>query len=87
MNLKSQIQQFHYSIESLAHVEIEPMGLYSKTALSLKELKPRSRIALPNDPINERRALLLLQEKGLIRLEGKEYIVKDGDVCVFRFSV
>ncbi len=27
------------------------------------------------------------KEKGLIRKEGKEYIVSDGDVCVFRFSV
>ncbi|MEK7122513.1 MAG: DUF933 domain-containing protein, partial [Patescibacteria group bacterium] len=27
------------------------------------------------------------KEKGLIRLEGKEYIVQDGDVMVFRFSV
>ncbi|MBI4253117.1 redox-regulated ATPase YchF [Candidatus Uhrbacteria bacterium] len=27
------------------------------------------------------------KEKGLIRLEGKEYIVRDGDVMVFRFSV
>ena len=25
--------------------------------------------------------------KGLIRLEGKEYVMKDGDVCIFRFSV
>ena len=27
------------------------------------------------------------KERGLIRLEGKEYIVQDGDVMVFRFSV
>lgn len=27
------------------------------------------------------------KEKGLIRLEGKDYVVKDGDVVVFRFSV
>lgn len=27
------------------------------------------------------------REKGLVRLEGKEYIVKDGDVIVFRFNV
>ena len=28
-----------------------------------------------------------LREKGLIRLEGKEYVVKDGDVCHFKFNV
>ncbi|MDD7266634.1 MAG: redox-regulated ATPase YchF [Lachnospiraceae bacterium] len=27
------------------------------------------------------------REKGLVRLEGKEYIVKDGDVITFRFNV
>lgn len=26
------------------------------------------------------------KEKGMIRMEGKEYIVKDGDVCVFKFN-
>lgn len=29
---------------------------------------------------------LAAKEKGLIRLEGKDYIVADGDVCVFRFA-
>ncbi len=28
-----------------------------------------------------------VREKGLVRLEGKEYVVKDGDVIVFRFNV
>ena len=28
-----------------------------------------------------------LKEKGLIRQEGRDYIVKDGDVCVFKFNV
>ena len=27
-----------------------------------------------------------LREKGLIRSEGKDYVVKDGDVCFFKFS-
>ena len=27
------------------------------------------------------------KEKGLLRVEGKEYVVKDGDVMLFRFSV
>lgn len=28
-----------------------------------------------------------VKEKGLLRLEGKEYVVKDGDIMHFRFSV
>ncbi|MEW5859460.1 MAG: DUF933 domain-containing protein, partial [Cyanobacteriota bacterium] len=27
------------------------------------------------------------KEKGLVRSEGKEYIVKEGDVMLFRFNV
>ena len=27
------------------------------------------------------------KEKGLIRLEGKEYVVQDGDVIIFKFNV
>lgn len=27
------------------------------------------------------------KEKGLVRLEGKDYVVKDGDVILFRFNV
>ena len=27
------------------------------------------------------------KEKGLVRIEGKEYIMKDGDVVLFRFNV
>lgn len=27
------------------------------------------------------------REKGLMRLEGKDYVVKDGDICHFRFNV
>ena len=29
----------------------------------------------------------ILREKGLFRLEGKEYVVKDGDVISIRFNV
>ena len=28
-----------------------------------------------------------LKEKGLIRSEGKEYVMKDGDICFFKFNV
>ena len=27
------------------------------------------------------------KEKGLVRIEGKEYVVKDGDIMLFRFNV
>ena len=37
--------------------------------------------------IDQHRTETVLREKGLIRSEGKEYIVKDGDVMHFRFNV
>ncbi len=37
--------------------------------------------------IDEHGSEAKLREKGLIRSEGKEYIVKDGDVCHFKFNV
>ncbi len=37
--------------------------------------------------IDQHRSETQLREKGLIRSEGKEYIVKDGDVCHFKFNV
>lgn len=32
-------------------------------------------------------SMVAAKEKGLVRLEGKEYVVKDGDIIVFRFNV
>jgi ribosome-binding ATPase YchF (GTP1/OBG family) len=28
-----------------------------------------------------------VKENGKLRIEGKEYLMKDGDVCYFRFNV
>jgi len=39
------------------------------------------------DDIVEYRSEAVLKEKGLIRLEGKEYVMKDSDVVYFRFNV
>ena len=32
-------------------------------------------------------SLAKVREKGLIRIEGKEYVMQDGDVVLFRFNV
>lgn len=49
-------------------VHLEPMGVYSKNIKSLDELKDGDKIAVPNDPSNETRALRLLQKAGVIKL-------------------
>lgn len=50
-------------------IHIEPMGVYSKKVKDLKELKDGASIAIPNDPTNGGRALLLLQKAGLLKLK------------------
>ncbi len=53
----------------IAKVHIEPMGAYSKRVKKLGDLKNRAVVAIPNDPTNGGRALLLLQQAGLISLK------------------
>lgn len=48
---------------------IEPMGLYSHKIKSIDELNNGAQIAIPNDPTNGGRALLLLQQAKLITLK------------------
>ncbi len=72
--MDEQIKEFGYKIMSIAKIEIEPMGIYSKTIKSLKDLKEGSEVSIPNDPTNEGRALLLLQKAGLIELKDPKNI-------------
>jgi len=46
----------------------------------------RAEIVTYNDLIREG-SMVACKEKGLVRSEGKEYIMKDGDIVLFRFNV
>ncbi len=52
-----------------AEVHYEPMGLYAGKTASVDALPDGAQIAVPNDATNEARALLLLEQIGLITLE------------------
>ena len=55
-------------------VHCEPYGIYPGTKTDLKDIAAGDKIAVTNDPSNETRALLLLQDAGLITLpEGSDY--------------
>ena len=54
---------------SVADLHYEPFGIYAGKTASLEELQDGAQIGVPNDPTNGGRALLLLQEQGLITLE------------------
>ena len=53
---------------SAGGVHIEPMGIYSKKIKALNELKDGASIAIPNDPTNGGRSLLLPEKAGLLKL-------------------
>ena len=55
-------------LASVAEIHYEPMGIYAGRAASLTDLPDGAEIGVPNDPTNGGRALLLLQEQGLITL-------------------
>ena len=50
-------------------IHYEPFGIYPGTKKSLDELAEGDAIAVPNDTTNEARALLLLQDNGVITLK------------------
>jgi D-methionine transport system substrate-binding protein len=55
-------------------VHVEPFGAYSSKIESLDDLKDGAVVAIPNDPTNGGRALLLLQKAGLITLKDESKI-------------
>jgi D-methionine transport system substrate-binding protein len=66
--LAEEIKHKHYHLVPIAKFFIYPMGIYSKKIQRLSELRQNAIIAIPNDPSNEARALLLMQDAGLIKL-------------------
>ncbi|MEG1807970.1 MAG: MetQ/NlpA family ABC transporter substrate-binding protein [Cetobacterium sp.] len=56
------------SIVNLGYTVLAPMGVYSKKITDLSQLKDGATIAIPNDSSNGGRALLLLQDAELIKV-------------------
>lgn len=57
------------ALVSVAGIHYEPFGIYPGTKADLAELTDGDVIAVPNDTTNEARALLLLQDNGIITLK------------------
>lgn len=71
-----------YDFAVLATVHVEPIGVYSEKIKNISELKDGASIAIPNNPSNEYRALVLLEANGLIKIkEGiKDYSATPADI-------
>jgi D-methionine transport system substrate-binding protein len=61
----------HYNYTWLAKVHVEPMGLYSRNAVSVTQLPNGAIVAVPSAPTEWTRALRLLEEVGLIKVRNK----------------
>jgi len=68
--LDNQIADRGFDIVSVGTTITTPMGVYSKKVKSLDELADGATVAIPNDPTNGGRALLVLASKGLIKVDA-----------------
>ena len=69
-------------------IRYEPFGIYPGTKASLDELADGDSIAVPNDTTNEARALLLLQDNGIITLkEGAGLTATKNDIVENPYNV
>ena len=69
-------------------IHYEPFGIYPGTKSSLDEIADGDTIAVPNDTTNEARALLLLQDNGIIKLkEGVGLEATVNDIEEFTYDI
>ncbi len=68
--LEAQIKNRGYKLSVIGKTFIFPMGIYSKKIKDISRTPVGASIAIPNDPSNEARALLLLQNAKLIKLKS-----------------
>jgi D-methionine transport system substrate-binding protein len=70
--LEETIKAHGYNLKPVGKTFLYPTGIYSEKLKSLTELPEEAIIAIPNDPSNEIRALLLLQKAKLITLKEQK---------------
>jgi D-methionine transport system substrate-binding protein len=62
-------EEHQTDLVSIGNTVSAPLGIYSSKLKEVKQIKKDSEIAIPNDPTNGGRALLLLQTAGLIKVD------------------
>lgn len=67
--LDKQIEDRGYDLVAVGNTFVYPIAAYSKVIKSLDELENGAKVAVPNDPTNLGRTLLLLEQKGLIEVD------------------
>lgn len=62
-------------LKAIAKIHVEPMGIYSHKVKAISDIPDGATVAIPNDPTNGGRALLVLQSAGLITLANNGSIM------------
>ncbi|SNY96265.1 MetQ/NlpA family ABC transporter substrate-binding protein [Halomonas sp. hl-4] len=70
--MQSMVNDRGYDFAIAGYTFVYPIGAYSEKYDSIEELPEGAQIALPNDPSNEGRALILMHNEGLITLNDPE---------------
>lgn len=73
--LDNQIEARGYKIVVAGYTALWPIGVYSAKHKSIADLPEGAVIGVPNDPSNEGRALLVLEQQGLIKLKDSTNIL------------
>jgi D-methionine transport system substrate-binding protein len=68
------IQEQKFDFVAVGSTFIYPLAAYSTKIQNIADLKPKAKIAIPNDPTNGARALMLLHNNGIIKLAGKDHL-------------
>lgn len=70
--MRSMVEDRGYGFAIAGRSFVYPIGAYSEKWDSIDDLPERAIIALPNDPSNEGRSLILMHNEGLIELDDPE---------------
>lgn len=62
-------EEINADMVGIAYVPGAPQGLYSVNHTSLDDIKDGTTVAVPNDPVNQERALRILEELGWIKIK------------------
>ena len=67
--LDSMVKDRGFKLSAVAKTFVYPIAAYSKKLTTINELPDGAKIAIPNDPSNEGRTLILLHQRGFITLK------------------
>ncbi|MER2090858.1 MAG: MetQ/NlpA family ABC transporter substrate-binding protein [Sporosarcina sp.] len=74
--LENVVKETKAELSPLIIVPTAPMGIFSNKFKTIEEIEDGAKIAIPNDPVNGARALLVLQDVGLIEFDPNAEVLK-----------